>query len=135
VLGNLMTNGIRHTAPPASVTLRLRRDPAGWAVVEVADTGPGLDPAQADRVFERFYRVDAARTRLTDGPASTGLGLAIVAALVSAHGGRVEVDTAPGMGATFRVWLPLAPEGRVEPDSGVDDPLPGDGVAADGSSR
>ncbi len=87
--------------------------------MEVSDQGPGLTGEQARRVFERFYRVDKARTRGVAGPASganavtaqhngTGLGLAIVAALVSAHRGSVEVDTAPGAGATFRVRLPLA---------------------------
>ncbi|MEV0727449.1 ATP-binding protein [Polymorphospora sp. NPDC050346] len=107
VLGNLMTNAIRHTPADASVRLRLRAD-SGFAVVEVVDTGPGLTAEQAERVFERFYRADAARTR-RDGAAGTGLGLAIVAALVAAHNGQVEVDSSPGEGATFRVRLPLAP--------------------------
>ncbi|HEU4422813.1 MAG TPA: ATP-binding protein [Pilimelia sp.] len=110
VLGNLMTNAVRHTPPEASVTLRLSTEPDGVAVIEVADTGPGLSAEQAERVFERFYRIDAARTRRLDGNAGTGLGLAIVAALVAAHHGTVELDSTPGEGATFRVRLPLAPE-------------------------
>ncbi|MFD2767285.1 sensor histidine kinase [Micromonospora eburnea] len=110
VIGNLMTNALTHTPPDASVTLRLRGEPGNLAVVEVADTGPGLTPEQAERVFERFYRVDAARTRRAGGPTSTGLGLAIVAALVAAHHGTVEVAETPGGGATFRVKLPLLPE-------------------------
>jgi two-component system, OmpR family, sensor kinase len=109
VLGNLMSNALTHTPADASVTLRLRRE-ASQAVIEVADTGPGLSPEQAERVFERFYRADASRTRRADGAKSTGLGLAIVAALVRAHNGQVEVDETPGGGATFRVRLPLAPE-------------------------
>ncbi|RKR88208.1 two-component system OmpR family sensor kinase [Micromonospora pisi] len=109
VLGNLMTNAITHTPPDASVTLRLRADTGNVATVEVADTGPGLAPEQAERVFERFYRADAARTRRADGATGTGLGLAIVAALVAAHHGSVEVLETPGGGATFRVKLPLAP--------------------------
>ncbi|HEX2772354.1 MAG TPA: ATP-binding protein, partial [Micromonosporaceae bacterium] len=109
VLGNLMTNALTHTPADASITLLLRRD-AGQAVIEVADTGPGLSPEQAERVFERFYRADASRSRRTDGAKSTGLGLAIVAALVRAHNGHVEVDETPGGGATFRVRLPLAPQ-------------------------
>lgn len=76
----------------------------GWAVVEVVDRGPGMTDDVAARVFERFYRADASRTRASGG---SGLGLAIVAALVEAHGGRLELDTAPGRGATFRVLLPL----------------------------
>src|SRR5690606_10158262 len=79
------------------------------------DRGPGLRPDQAERVFERFYRVDSARTRPPAGGSGsvplggTGLGLAIVAALVAAHQGTVEVESRPGEGATFRVKLPLAP--------------------------
>ncbi|SCL39533.1 two-component system, OmpR family, sensor kinase [Micromonospora rhizosphaerae] len=110
VIGNLMTNALTHTPPDASVTLRLRAEPGNLAVVEVADTGPGLTPEQAERVFERFYRADPARTRRAGGVISTGLGLAIVAALVTAHHGTVEVAETPGGGATFRVRLPLLPE-------------------------
>ncbi|MFJ8581653.1 sensor histidine kinase [Micromonospora sp. NPDC093277] len=110
VIGNLMTNALTHTPPDASVTLRLRVEPGNLAVIEVADTGPGLTTEQAERVFERFYRVDAARTRQAGGPTSTGLGLAIVAALVAVHHGMVEVVETPGGGATFRVKLPLLPE-------------------------
>lgn len=109
VLGNLMTNAVTHTPPEASVTLRLRRE-ADEAVVDVVDTGQGLTPEQAERVFERFYRVDSARTRSAAGATSTGLGLAIVAAIVAAHRGTVQVDGTPGGGTTFRVRLPLAPE-------------------------
>ncbi len=109
VIGNLMTNALRHTPPEAAVTLRLRAEPGNMAVVEVADTGPGLTPEQAERVFERFYRADAARTRRVGGNTGTGLGLAIVAALVTVHQGTVEVAETPGGGATFRVRLPLAP--------------------------
>jgi two-component system OmpR family sensor kinase len=111
VIGNLMTNALTHTPPDAAVTLRLRAEPGNQALMEVADTGPGLTPEQAERVFERFYRVDAARTRRAGRPTSTGLGLAIVAALVAAHHGTVEVGETPGGGATFRVKLPLLPEG------------------------
>jgi two-component system OmpR family sensor kinase len=109
VIGNLMTNALTHT--PAGTPVRLRLNSVGDnAVLEVIDAGPGLTGEQAERVFERFYRVDSARTRRVDrgaGVASgAGLGLAIVAALVAAHGGRVEVESTPGDGATFRVILP-----------------------------
>ena len=69
----------------------------------MTDTGPGLAPDQAGRVFERLYRADASRQRASGG---AGLGLAIVAAIVVAHGGRVELRTGPGVGAAFRVLLP-----------------------------
>jgi two-component system, OmpR family, sensor kinase len=107
VVGNLVTNALTHTPVEASITLRLSAEPR-VAVVEVIDTGPGLSVEQSERVFERFYRVDAARTRRADGATGSGLGLAIVAALVAAHSGTVEVDSTPGKGATFRVRLPLA---------------------------
>jgi two-component system OmpR family sensor kinase len=111
VLANLMTNALVHTPPEATVTLSLRAAPGNRAVVEVSDTGPGLSPEHSERVFERFYRADAARTRHTDREAtSTGLGLAIVAAIVHAHQGSVEAISTPGQGATFRVTLPTAPK-------------------------
>jgi two-component system, OmpR family, sensor kinase len=115
VVGNLMTNAITHTPPDASVTLRLRAEPGNIGVIEVSDTGPGLAPDKLERVFERFYRADAARTRRGDGTTGTGLGLAIVAALVAAHGGTVQVESEPGLGTTFRVRLPLAPPGPALP--------------------
>jgi two-component system OmpR family sensor kinase len=110
VIGNLMTNALVHTPPEASVTLRLYAESGNRAVVEIADTGPGLSASQRDHVFERFYRADEARTRHTDREATgTGLGLAIVAAIVRAHNGTVEVISPPGQGATFRVTLPALP--------------------------
>ncbi len=113
VVGNLMTNALVHTPAEASVTLRLRAQPGNLAVLEVADTGPGLTPEQRERVFERFYRADAARTR--HASTGTGLGLAIVAAIVAAHHGRVEVDSTPGGGTTFRVLLPTVQPAPDEP--------------------
>jgi two-component system OmpR family sensor kinase len=105
VVGNLVTNALTHTPPQARVTVRLSQDAADpeMVVVTVSDEGPGLAPDDAARVFERFYRADASRTRAAGG---TGLGLSIVASLVAAHGGRVDLDTAPGRGATFAVRLP-----------------------------
>jgi two-component system OmpR family sensor kinase len=88
-------------------------------VLDVEDDGPGMTADQAQRVFERFYRADAARNRASGG---TGLGLAIVAGLVSAHGGTVSVRTAPGKGADFQVKLPLSPDAL--PDDDADDDLP-----------
>ncbi|HKB30486.1 MAG TPA: HAMP domain-containing sensor histidine kinase [Streptosporangiaceae bacterium] len=113
IIRNLVNNALTHTPDGAPVELRLRTCPAvrtpldAAVVLEVADSGPGLTPEQAERVFERFYRADAARTRKTGG---TGLGLAIVAALAAAHGGEVSVDSRPGEGATFRITLPMAPD-------------------------
>jgi two-component system, OmpR family, sensor kinase len=110
VVANLVTNALTHTPSGTPVTVRVgsRVESTGLlAVVEVSDSGPGLDPEASARVFERFFRADPSRNRSLGG---TGLGLSIVAALVAAHGGRVELETAPGEGATFRVLLPAAPD-------------------------
>jgi two-component system OmpR family sensor kinase len=118
VIGNLVTNALTHTPVDAKVTVRLAEDATdpGVVVLSVSDEGPGLAAADAERVFERFYRADASRTRAAGG---TGLGLSIVASLVAAHGGRVELTTAPGQGATFAVRLPRsgppAPPAEPEP--------------------
>ena len=113
VITNLMSNALSHTPDGTPIDVRLLahgpdgRLPAPSVTLEVDDHGPGLSKEQADRVFERFYRADQARGRKTGG---AGLGLAIVAALVTAHGGAVGVDTAPGSGAMFWITLPLAAE-------------------------
>ncbi|PWI41253.1 two-component sensor histidine kinase [Streptomyces sp. ICBB 8177] len=105
VIANLVGNAVAHTPKGTPVRIGVGTV-AGRGVLEVADEGPGLTPQQAARVFERFYRVDASRSRQEGGGA--GLGLAIVSALVTAHHGRVDLETAPGSGAVFRVSLPLA---------------------------
>ena len=110
VLANLVDNALSHT--PAGSPLEVRVGEAALdgrpgAAVEVVDHGPGLAPEQAERVFERFYRADPARSAADGG---AGLGLSIVAALVAVHGGTVQVDSVPGRGARFRVVLPLAPD-------------------------
>ncbi len=104
VFGNLVTNALTHTPSGTPVAVRVSTD-ALHAVVEVADSGPGIAAEDRPRVFERFFRTDSSRTRASGG---TGLGLSIVHALVAAHRGTVSVDETPGGGATFRVSLPLA---------------------------
>jgi two-component system OmpR family sensor kinase len=139
VIGNLMSNALTHTpdGTPIEVsigsgTLDPRRPDSPPAVIlDVTDHGPGMTPEQAQRVFERFYRTDQARTRATGG---SGLGLAIVNALVAAHGGVASVRTAPNKGATFRIALPLAPEAR-DGSAADDDPdLDEAGEASDPAS-
>jgi two-component system, OmpR family, sensor kinase len=107
VLANLVGNAAQHTPPGTAVEIAVGRvpDDAGGAsaVVEVRDHGPGIDPEHAERVFERFYRVDAGRGRESGG---AGLGLAIVAAIVAAHRGDVGLRATPGGGTTVRVVLP-----------------------------
>jgi two-component system OmpR family sensor kinase len=126
VVGNLLDNALAYSPPATPVTLVLGRDERQgrpMASLEVVDRGAGLTPEQAERVFERFYRTDAARSRARGG---TGLGLSIVAAITRAHGGSVEVESEPGEGSTFRVLLPRS----VEPDHEVSPPEPGPGPTA-----
>ncbi len=106
VVGNLVGNALVHTPETARITVAIGEDTSDGGdrvVLRVADEGPGMAPEDAARVFERFYRADASRSRVAGG---TGLGLSIVAALVAAHGGDVWLETAPGRGAVFTVRLP-----------------------------
>lgn len=103
VLANLVGNALHHTPAGTPVTVTVREE-GSQALIEVADEGPGLAAEHAERIFERFYRADPSRSRSSGG---AGLGLSIVAALAVAHGGSVEVDTAPGRGSVFRVRLAL----------------------------
>jgi two-component system OmpR family sensor kinase len=102
VLGNLVTNAVQHTPETADITVRVGTD-GDDAVLEVVDQGPGMSQQDALRIFERFYRTDSSRARISGG---TGLGLSIVDSLVYAHGGTVTVTTAPGQGCRFFVSLP-----------------------------
>jgi two-component system OmpR family sensor kinase len=119
VVGNLVTNALTHTPAGSRVTVTVGQAPddPGILVLRVADEGPGMDPADAERAFERFYRADASRTRAAGG---TGLGLAIVSSLVAAHGGSVGLDTAPGNGAVVTVRLPRSGPADVVPPPDVD---------------
>ncbi|MGW7824182.1 sensor histidine kinase [Streptomyces puniciscabiei] len=101
VLDNLLTNAAVHTPPGTKVSLTLSSDPAG-ATVRVTDTGPGIPDADRDRVFDRFYRVDKARSRDRGG---SGLGLSVARALAEAHGGSLRLTQEEGM-TTFTVRLP-----------------------------
>jgi two-component system OmpR family sensor kinase len=109
VVANLLSNARTHTPPGTPVTVRVRRE-ADEAIIEVEDRGPGMTPEHAARVFERFFRADPSRARASGG---SGLGLSIVSAIAEAHGGRVEVATNPGDGATFRVRLPMSGGGQL----------------------
>jgi two-component system OmpR family sensor kinase len=81
----------------------------GGAVIRVADNGPGMEPEQAEHIFERFYRSDPSRSRLHGG---AGLGLSIVSAIVANHGGSVSAEGHTGAGTTFIVHLPTSPPDR-----------------------
>jgi heavy metal sensor kinase len=104
VVVNLLDNAIKYSASHAAVSVKtLRLD--GKAILEVTDTGIGIPDGALPYIFDRFYRVDKARSRQLGG---TGLGLAIVKSICAAYGGAVTVQSAEGKGATFRVELPIA---------------------------
>ena len=116
VFTNLVVNALRHGGEQARV--RVATSAAGGrAVIEVSDDGVGMTSEVAARVFEPFYRPQESRAK---GEGTAGLGLSIVAAIAEAHGGGVDLETAPGQGARFRVSLPLAaPEaGDAVPETG-----------------
>lgn len=106
VLQNLAANAVRHTPAGGFVTLSTRRA-NGHVDIVVEDTGPGIPEEHLSHIFDRFYKVDSARTG-TDVPSGSGLGLSIVQAIVHRHGGRISATNAPGGGARFTVTLPTA---------------------------
>jgi two-component system, OmpR family, phosphate regulon sensor histidine kinase PhoR len=107
VLSNLIDNAIKYGRPGGSVRIEGREIPGSdFVEMAVADDGPGIPTEAAERVFERFYRVDTARSREQGG---TGLGLSIVKHIIQAHGGEVRLETAPAKGAAFRFTLPAVP--------------------------
>lgn len=104
LITNLVTNAIRYNQPAGEVRVQTRTD-ATVAVLTVTDTGPGIAPEDLPHIFERFYRADKSRTT---AHGRTGLGLAICKAIVDAHGGTIEAQSAPEAGSNFIVRLPQA---------------------------
>jgi signal transduction histidine kinase len=103
-VANLLENAVR--LAPAGSRIRLAtgsEDDRAW--IAVADEGPGIAPEDQDRVFDRFWRADKARSRADGG---TGLGLAIVRQIAESHGGQVRLQSKPGVGSSFVIWLPVA---------------------------
>ena len=138
VLNNLVSNALRHTPEGGSITLSARPTtddqrpatreedekplslavgPSSWVVIEVRDTGVGIEAQDLPFIFDRFYRADKARQRGSDN--SSGLGLAIAKAIVEAHGGTIAVDSAPGAGTTFTINLPAAEQHPEDDGNGL----------------
>ena len=99
---NLLDNAIKFTPPGGKISIQARLEKP-YVCVEVKDNGVGIPAEHLSRVFERFYRADKARSREAGG---TGLGLAIVRHIVTAHQGKIEVESSSGTGSTFRIFLP-----------------------------
>ena len=107
VMLNLITNAFKHGGPDAKVSITLREN-LDKVFIDVADDGVGMEPKDAEHIFERFYRADVSRNRASGG--GSGLGLAITKSLVEQHGGAISVKTAPGQGSTFTISLPMLHE-------------------------
>jgi len=105
VIFNLIDNAIKYGRPGGKTTVGGRMLPNGRIEIAVVDDGPGIPEEAQERIFERFYRVDKARSREQGG---TGLGLAIVKHVIQAHGGEVRVESEPGSGSAFIFTLPSA---------------------------
>jgi signal transduction histidine kinase len=104
IVANLLSNALRYTEPGGRVLLRVAAEEGREAILEVSDTGMGIDAEDLQQIFKRFWRADKSRSRTTGG---AGIGLAIVRELVSAHDGRIEVESHPGRGSRFSVSFPL----------------------------
>jgi signal transduction histidine kinase len=115
VLFNLLDNAFRFTGDGGSIRVGAKRE-EGWCEVSVQDDGPGIPQEHLPLVFERFYRVEASRSRDDGG---TGIGLAIARSIVEAHGGRIWAESTDGQGCTFRFVLPIADGAPAEDRKGM----------------
>ncbi|MCK4495433.1 MAG: sensor histidine kinase, partial [Candidatus Aminicenantes bacterium] len=103
---NLLHNAMKYSGDSRDIELRLQKKD-GHAVIQVIDQGVGIDPKEQKKIFEKFYRIP---TRENERTAGTGLGLSLVLHIVRAHGGHIEVESVPGKGTTFSIYLPLESE-------------------------
>jgi len=103
---NLLHNAMKYSGESRDIELRLQRKD-GHALIQVVDRGVGIDPREKERIFEKFYRIPSEENKRLPG---TGLGLTLVSHIAKAHGGHIEVESAPGRGSTFSIYLPLEKE-------------------------
>jgi two-component system phosphate regulon sensor histidine kinase PhoR len=114
-LGELVENAIVFTPADGLVTVKAGTvDEAGqvWLTVAVSDTGPGIPPEEQEHVFDRLFRGSLAESGHLPG---TGLGLSMAQAILHAHGGRLTVESKPGVGSLFSLWLPVIPDSQEKP--------------------
>ncbi len=114
VLLNLLDNAIKYSSSGARISVRVSRTDHQTAVVDVADSGPGIPPEHREKVFDRFYRIDEGRSREAGG---TGLGLAIAKWGAQVHGGQLELECPAAGGCIFRLRLPVADRTSVKSHS------------------
>jgi signal transduction histidine kinase len=106
VIDNLLDNALKFTPEGGRIKVRAWQPPDDHTIhVAVSDTGIGIEPANRQRIFERFYQVDGSATRIYGG---TGLGLALCKEVVEAHGGQIWIESEPGAGSTFTFTVPTA---------------------------
>lgn len=103
---NLLHNAMKYSGASRDIDLRFQKK-ENYALIQVIDRGVGIDPKEIERIFEKFYRVSSEENKRLPG---TGLGLTLVSHIVKAHGGRIEVESEPGKGSTFSIYLPLEKE-------------------------
>lgn len=103
---NLLHNAMKYSGESREIELRLQRKD-DYALIQVVDRGIGIDPREKERIFEKFYRIPSEENKRLPG---TGFGLTLVSHIVKSHGGRIEVESAPGKGSTFSIYLPLEKE-------------------------
>ena len=126
-LSNLISNAINYSPEKMPVSVSQKVVDGGVVLIRVTDRGIGIAPDDQKRVFERFFRVDQARSRQTGG---TGLGLAIVKHVVANHGGNIKLWSRPGTGSTFTIELPIYREEKPAQDAGMKDNENQDAVTA-----
>ena len=117
MISNLIENAIKYSGAGQSVKVETSAAADGFAVLRVVDTGPGIPPEHLPHLFDRFYRVDQARTQGDEAtaPSGSGLGLSIVAWIIQAHGGKIHVESQVGQGTTIVITLPVRlPAGRLD---------------------
>jgi len=100
---NILHNAVKYSPTGGTISARVRRTDPGRILVEITDSGPGISEEHASKVFDRFYRVDAARTREAGG---AGLGLSVAKWAVQAHSGEIVLRSKPGLGSNFQIFLP-----------------------------
>jgi signal transduction histidine kinase len=103
VINNLVDNAVKYTAAGGRVDIKVSRS-GDWAVLRVEDEGVGISAEELPQIWNRLYRGDKSRSQR-----GLGLGLSLVKAVVHAHQGRIDVDSSPGLGSIFTVYLPLSP--------------------------
>jgi len=129
---NLLSNAVKYSADGRYIRVRVTREGTDWIAISVEDRGLGIDPADLEKIFDRFYRAGDVETRAVSG---TGLGLSLVDQIVRAHNGQIAVESEKGAGSVFTVQLPIVPDYRQQWPPPPDPPSEEDIPAVAGDSK